>query len=85
MEYKLVEILVVKDNWETRVTKIDGDRVMRQTEPSGMGWYYYPSDMSDREAFEKLKAHMLMEHNDRIGRLQMSADKLCTLYYGDNK
>lgn len=37
-----------------------GDRVKRKTEPSSLGFYhFYPEDMSDEQAKEILKQHLL--------------------------
>jgi hypothetical protein len=78
MKYKIVEIQPsLNDEWRVTVREIPGDRVKCNTEPCGMGWYYYDGDsMSDQEAFDKLKSHMLKEHNEKIDQLQKSADKL---------
>ena len=37
-----------------------GDRVKRKTQPSSLGFYhFYPEDMSDEQAKETLKQHLL--------------------------
>lgn len=49
-----------KPVFEVSFETCPGDRVKRKTQPSSLGFYhFYPEDMSDDEAKEILKQHLL--------------------------
>jgi hypothetical protein len=65
--------------WTVSVYLEEGDRVETETCPNNLGFYYYPETMSDQEAFDKLKQHLINLHDAQIAEMIESRDKLSKL------
>lgn len=73
MKYKIIEIKPDgKDAWKYIITDIVSDRVSKKTEPSALGYYYYPETIPDEQAFNTLKECMINTHKDQIERTKRS-------------
>ena len=49
--------------------------------PDPLGFYTYPETMSDKEAFQRLKRLLIMNHNSEISRITMSRNELLRLEF----
>jgi hypothetical protein len=78
VRYNTVEIKPnsLTEKWVYGFSRDPQDRVRAKTVPNGLGFYVYPTTMSDQKAFDKLKAHLVARHKKEIDRLLKSLDKL---------
>jgi hypothetical protein len=72
MKFSTVRITprVIKPyEWEVSFSDLDGERVDEGIGPQSTGFYHYPRSMSQKEAFEALRTHLINKHKDEINRL----------------
>jgi hypothetical protein len=84
MKYRLVKIDHVRNNWYVVFCQVEGDRKDEHTVPNVLGWYYYPhnglaGELTDRQAFRRLRDCMARAHRKEIADLTESYDKLMEL------
>jgi hypothetical protein len=83
LKYKTIHIEPTsgRKKWYYRIQLDDTDRVSKKTEPSGLGYYTYPYQISDYIAFVTLKERMIQIHENEISNLQKSLDELKKLEF----
>jgi hypothetical protein len=81
MVYHTVKVENVGSKWVVTYTKSDVEREETKTIPNAMGFYHYPSTMSDKEAVHTLVDAMVIRHTAEIERLTESKIALSDLLY----
>lgn len=81
MKVKMVEIRPLSNNeWAVSFCDLFGDRQLdKHPMPNALGFYYYPADLLPQQAFDDLKGHMIVRHEEKIWELQESLKKLKAL------
>ena len=83
MRYKTIRINAYSGRWIVAVYSDDTDREPTVTHPSFLGFFHYPVDMPDGDAFELLQKCMVARLQEEIDKLQESKDKLQALCFSD--
>ena len=80
-----IEPSAYTNSWTYRFNTIDGERGGvkdgNSNQPSSIGFYHYPRKMGKKNAFEKLKQHLIKKHVEEIARLYLSLEQLYQLEY----
>lgn len=93
MKYKTIQILrkhiltdKIEERWMYEIKEGDGqDHVEEETTPNGWGFYHYPETMSDTEAFQKLKEHLIALREKDIERISYGLEGLKALEFKEQK
>ena len=76
----------VEEIWRCWVDKGDAsERIDENTTPNGCGFYHYPETMSDKEAFETLKSHLIKLREKDLKRLTEGLFGLKALVFQEQK
>lgn len=79
MKQSLIEIrpeVFKKNQWHVRSKDLPHKRVNIQTHPSPLGFFFFPTTMSKKLAFEKLRRCMVEAHRQEIEKLEKSMKSL---------
>lgn len=82
-QYKKIRLLNIeprinnnKLSFSVGFRKFEGERDLSQAWPHKSGWYYHPQTLSKRKAFERLKAVMISDAEEKFNRAQDYLRKL---------
>ena len=84
MKYKTVRIQpygLSGNKWGYKINRCNHVSPDYVTKPDPLGFYTYPETMSDKEAFQRLKRLLIMNHNSEISRITMSRNELLRLEF----
>ena len=63
--------------WVVSLMEYNQDRMdNRSSLNSGLGYYYYPANISEEEAFSELKSAMISRHEEEIFAIEKSLSEL---------
>ena len=83
MKYNTITIIPYSNKYDVSINRSEEDRVETETIPSSLGFFHYPETMSDQEAFNILKEHMMevarermvMASNDLVALLKLKLNE----------
>jgi predicted RNA-binding protein with RPS1 domain len=85
MKYNTITIRVnpTTNKLDISIRRDDQDREETETTPHHLGFYHYPACMSDAQAFETLKNHLIEAHKEEMESVTQSMESISALEFSD--